>query len=163
MIQTIFDLIDTRAFSSLWYWVVVAGVWSVVSRRVLGVPVELVIRARHQPEAAALLRGLLPPPARPGAVRVVIVSCLLTVLVMLGFVHGVELAQAVSLIVLPLAGVWLLDLRAAHRAAGVTEAEPLVRLLLGHHFLVQFIGFAAIGIAALYGMLQVLRAHYLGV
>ncbi|WP_420343581.1 component of SufBCD complex [Paenirhodobacter sp.] len=167
MFTTIFALIDTRSFSNIWYWIAVAGIWSLVSRRVLGVPLELVVRARHEALAAQQMRVLLEEVAvrlRPGLGQVLLASCGLTVLVVLGFGHGLQLAQAIALLLVPLAAVRLMNLRAARRVAAILpgETEPVVRMLLAHHTLVQFFGFAMIGATALYGMLRVLRAHYLG-
>lgn len=164
MFQTIFDLIDIRAFSSIWYWILVLFVWRTIQRRVLvELSPRLVVQARSEPEAATLVAAALH--ARPvgsdlgGVARG---SCVSALLVMLGFVYGFEFAQALALIYLPVFLVALLDLRAAHRAVSLDPGEPQARFLLGHHMLVQFIGFAAIGVTALYGMVRVLRAHYLG-
>ena len=130
-------------------------------------PLELVVRARHEALAAQQMRVLLEEVAvrlRPGLGQVLLASCGLTVLVVLGFGHGLQLAQAIALLLVPLAAVRLMNLRAARRVAAILpgETEPVVRMLLAHHTLVQFFGFAMIGATALYGMLRVLRAHYLG-
>ena len=45
--QTIFELIDMRSFSNLWYWIVLAVLWSSVSHWVLGVPFDMVQRAKR--------------------------------------------------------------------------------------------------------------------
>lgn len=164
MIQTIFDLIDTRAFSSLWYWILVAVVWSVVTRRVLEIPIDLALRARTEPAAEVLTRELLTwRRMRPGTVWVVVVSCALTVLLVLGFGSGFEAAQAVAMLAVPVTAVQLLDMRAARRAQSAADGAALARVLLGHHVVVQVIAFASIGATALFGMVKVLRAHYLGV
>ena len=44
--QTLFELIDMRSFSNLWFWIALAVVWSTASHWVLGVPFDMVIRAR---------------------------------------------------------------------------------------------------------------------
>ena len=44
--ETIFELIDMRSFSNLWYWIALAIMWSTLSHRVLGVPFDMVQRAR---------------------------------------------------------------------------------------------------------------------
>ena len=43
--QSIFELIDMRSFSNLWYWIALAVMWSTASHWVLGVPWDMVIRA----------------------------------------------------------------------------------------------------------------------
>lgn len=43
----IFELIDMRSFSNLWYWIILAVAWSSASHWVLGVPYDMVHRARR--------------------------------------------------------------------------------------------------------------------
>ena len=45
---TTVEMIDMRSFSSLWYWVALAAFWSGCIHRVIGVPYDLVLRARRQ-------------------------------------------------------------------------------------------------------------------
>jgi hypothetical protein len=45
--ETIFELIDMRSFSNLWFWIALAVVWSTASHWVLGVPYDMVLRARR--------------------------------------------------------------------------------------------------------------------
>ena len=52
--DTILDVIDPRSFSSLWYWIVLAVAWSSASHWVLGVPFDVVTRARRHGGQAAL-------------------------------------------------------------------------------------------------------------
>ena len=44
---SLFELIDMRSFSNLWFWIALAVVWSSASHWVLGVPFDLVQRARR--------------------------------------------------------------------------------------------------------------------
>ena len=46
--QILFELIDMRSFSNLWFWIVLAVVWSTASHWVIGVPYDMVLRARRQ-------------------------------------------------------------------------------------------------------------------
>ena len=46
--QTIFEVIDMRSFSNLWYWIGLAVMWSTASHWVLGVPWDMAIRARRK-------------------------------------------------------------------------------------------------------------------
>ena len=46
--QLITEVIDLRSFSNLWYWIGLAVVWSTVSHWVLGVPYDIVLRARRR-------------------------------------------------------------------------------------------------------------------
>lgn len=160
----IFVLIDFRSFSSLWYWLVLAVLWSSVSHWVMGVPFDLLNRARRSGgEAMDDLTAL----ARINARRMLYISrngglwvigmtfFLLTLLVLLSVFYRVELAQAVLCLFAPMVLVAYLSLRAALRIESqVPEGEALVRLLMRHRFLVQFIGMVAIFVTALFGMLK---------
>ena len=45
--QTLLDVIDFRSFSNLWFWIVLAVAWSTASHWVLGIPFDMVMRARR--------------------------------------------------------------------------------------------------------------------
>ena len=45
--QMLFDLIDMRSFSNLWYWIALGVIWSSASHWVLGVPYDMINRARR--------------------------------------------------------------------------------------------------------------------
>lgn len=166
--QTIFDLIDMRSFSNLWYWIALAVTWSSASHWVLGVPYDMVLRARRRGGAAAedLLAITRVNTARmtmiareAGVGLAVVASFMLTSLGLLGFWYRVEFAQAVFLILCPLTLVGLLSLRAAHRLEpalqlGALDPEAVARALLRHRFNVQLIGMLAITVTAFWGMLQ---------
>jgi hypothetical protein len=47
------EVIDLRSFSNLWYWIVLAILWSSLSHWTLGVPYHIVARARRGDERAA--------------------------------------------------------------------------------------------------------------
>ena len=51
---TVFELIDMRSFSNLWYWIALAVTWSSASHWVLGVPWDMAIRARKGQGAQAM-------------------------------------------------------------------------------------------------------------
>ena len=57
--NVIFELIDMRSFSNLWYWIVLAVLWSSASHWVLGVPYDLIRRARRSDEAQRDLEDML--------------------------------------------------------------------------------------------------------
>ena len=54
LIETIFELIDMRSFSNLWFWIVLAVLWSSTSHWVLGVPWDMVQRARSGDEQGVI-------------------------------------------------------------------------------------------------------------
>ncbi len=175
MLQTLTDLIDMRSFSNLWYWIALAVAWSSASRWVLGVPWDLVIRARrrggaHAEQLHALMqlnvaRYLLM--AREGGLAATVMgSFLMTVLLLLGFVYKVEFCQALSLIAAPMALVAWLSLRVAQHyeaalAEGVPSTEVLIRVLSRHRLHVQLIGIVALTGTAFWGMVQNLNISIL--
>jgi hypothetical protein len=171
--DTILDVIDPRSFSSLWYWIVLAVAWSTASHWVLGVPFDMIARARrHGGEALGDLQDL----ARINVARLLFVArssglwllgaaaFVLTGLLVLGFWYDVEFAQAVLLIALPMTGVGAMSLAAARRleaaglGAGGLGGEALVRALLLHRLRTQLIGMASIFVTALWGMYRNLAA-----
>ena len=160
----IFLLIDMRSFSSLWYWIALAVLWSSVSHWVLGVPFDLITRARRQNDEAcsdlAVLvrinaRRMLYISRNGGMWGIGIVFFLLTALAMLSILYRVELAQAVMLMFAPMVLVGYLSLRLALKVeTDAPEGDGLVRLLMRHRFMVQLIGMISIFVTALFGMYQ---------
>lgn len=166
ILDTIFSLIDMRSFSNLWYWIALAVIWSSASHWVLGVPFDLVLRARRKGGRSAedlvtLTRvnvaRILIIGRDGGVVLVTVASFFLSALVVLGFVHGVEFAQAVSLVLVPLAFVGLLSLRAAARLEPVLAAEvtpeTVAAALARHRISIQAVGVVAITATSMWGMI----------
>lgn len=161
---TLFDVIDARSFSSLWFWIVLAAVWSSASHWVLGVPYDMVIRARRQGgQAAADLEDLvrikvgrlLHVAGRAGLALPALAAFVLTALAVLAFWYGVEFAQALVLLAAPMTLVAALSLSLARRiAASWPLGDDLARLLGRHRFWVQAIGFVSIFVTAMYGTYQ---------
>ena len=48
----LFELIDFRSFSNLWYWLALSVIWSSASHWVLGVPFDMISRAKRHGGAA---------------------------------------------------------------------------------------------------------------
>ncbi|MDS0927266.1 component of SufBCD complex [Rhodobacter capsulatus] len=175
ILQTIFELIDMRSFSNLWYWIALAVTWSTASHYVLGVPFDMIVRARRRggPVAEDMLmltavnvRRLLSISREAGVMLTLVASFLISLIVVLGFVFRIEFAQAVALILVPLSGVGLLSLRTAARLepvlADAPEVERVARILLRHRVSVQAIGMGSICVTALWGMFQNLQLSPLG-
>ena len=58
--SAVFELIDMRSFSNLWYWIALAVVWSTTSHWVIGVPFDMLQRAaRHGGQAEADLEAMV--------------------------------------------------------------------------------------------------------
>ena len=162
--QTLFELIDMRSFSNLWFWIVLAVVWSTTSHYGLGVPFDMVLRAkRHGGQTEIDLEDLV----RINTNRLLFIAqrsglwiagfaCFfLTMLGMLGLVYGNEFAQALILLGLPLLLVGLLSISTARliQEEGSTD-EQLRRRLMRHRLYTQIIGMIAIFVTALWGMYQ---------
>ena len=136
----ILSILDARSFSSPWFWLALLVVWTYSGRRVLGIPIDVLTQAtralREKPgadsaEVFALLdwmslnvpRWRLGP--RMGAVLTGLVSFGVSALAILGFTYGVEMAQALTLILLPQAVLLALRFRLAGQLYWVLEAAHL--------------------------------------
>jgi hypothetical protein len=162
--ETVFEVIDMRSFSNLWYWIALAVLWSTTSHWVLGVPFDMIQRARrHGGQIQADVEGLVGintrrflSIARTAAVPIfATVSFLLSCLVVLAFWFWVEFAQALLFLLGPMVVVGWLALRTSAQieSSGIT-GDALYRRLLGHRRSVQVVGMASIFVTALFGMYQ---------
>jgi hypothetical protein len=170
--ETIFELIDMRSFSNLWYWIGLAVLWSSVSHWVLGVPFDMVQRARRfggeaETDLVDLVRinvnRILYIADTAGVFILAAASAMLTTLVLLGFWYGLEFAQALFLLIFPTMIVGALSLRRARRIrAEEPLGEPLFKALNRHRFWTQVIGVLSIFVTALWGMWQNMTIGVLG-
>ena len=133
ILETVFEVLDMRSFSNLWYWIGLAVVWSSTSHWVLGIPHDMIQRARReggQPmedveDLARINVGRLLHVMDQGALAIVGLGCFwLTVLGILAFFYDVEFAQALFLVMLPMAAVVWLSVRARTRQRP-TAVSPL--------------------------------------
>ncbi len=171
----IFDLIDMRSFSNLWYWIALAVTWSSTSHWVLGVPFDMVLRARRKGGEAARhlelmtqinVARLLYMGREAGVALMLVVSFVLTTLITLGFGYDIELAQAITLILVPLTGVGAMSLGTAKRIERdcgdcLGQSEKIAAILTRHRVKVQILGLISISTSAFWGMLQNLQASIL--
>ncbi|NUB43185.1 component of SufBCD complex [Fertoebacter nigrum] len=162
--ETVFEFIDTRSFSNMWFWIALAVLWSTASHWVLGVPYDLILRAKRsggrvQADMESMVRinadRMLYIVRRAGMWLVGLVAMLVSALFLLGFVYGQEFAQAVFCLMAPMTLVGGLTLRAAARVEALRpEGADMHRLLLHHRLTTQGIGMVAIFFTALWGMYQ---------
>lgn len=170
--RAIFELIDMRSFSNLWFWIALAVVWSSASHWVLGIPYDMVLRSRRiGGQATADLEAITQINvnrmiyiADVSGLWIMGFACfVLSGLAMLGFVYEVEFAQAVFLLGFPMSIVAGLSLRTAviihHRE--LTGAD-LGQALMRHRLHTQMIGTLAIFVTALWGMYKNLTIGVLG-
>ncbi|TQV69580.1 component of SufBCD complex [Aliiroseovarius halocynthiae] len=163
---TVFEVIDMRSFSNLWYWIALAVAWSIASHWVLGVPYDLVHRAaRHEGQAQEDLEAiarvscnrLLSLSEQSGIGLIATTSALLTSLGILGFWYGMEFAQAVFLLLLPMILVAFLSVRTAGRIRSADLKGKELRDRLGRHRLaIQIIGMISIAVTSTWGMFHIL-------
>nr|WP_252733523.1 hypothetical protein [Paracoccus marinaquae] len=173
------SLLDSRSFGTVWFWLVLIGMWSAVGRNVLGVPSEVLARACRaraagEPEGPAVIALLdwlsLTLPrwrlgAREGAIFLGVVSFLLTSLALFGFRYGLEFAQALTLLLLPFAVLFWLRVLLARRLLPLLEAgeagdRPVsgvaadaVRHMINHRRLVLVLSIVAVAGTALWATL----------
>jgi hypothetical protein len=164
LIDTVFEVIDMRSFSNLWFWIVLAVMWSSTSYWVLGVPFDMIQQARReggevQRDLEDLVRintsRLLMMVDRSGVIGVALLCFWGTGVALLAFYYEVEFAQALFLLLAPLTLVVWQSIRTSRRiAAGGMDAEALHRALIRHRRITQVIGMLAISVTALYGTWQ---------
>ena len=151
-----------RSFSNLWFWIALAVVWSSASHWVLGVPFDMVTRARR---AGGQYEADLQDMVRVNVNRILYIAdvsglwllgftCFaLTVCLLLGFVYFIEFAQAVFLLAFPMSLVALLSLRTARRIRADDQGGPVLhKRMTRHRMTTQAIGTVSIFVTALWGM-----------
>lgn len=162
--NTLLELIDLRSFSNLWYWIMLGVMWSSASHWVLGVPWDVVMRAHRSGGQAAedmldLSRintgRLLFIVQTSGVWLVGFLAFLLTGLGVLAFWYWLEFAQAVLLLLAPMAILLGLSIRQAHKIAELQpDAEALFLRLRRHRFFIQLLGMVSIFVTSMFGMWQ---------
>ena len=174
--ETVFELIDMRSFSNLWFWIALAVLWSSTSHWVLGVPWDVVIRARKAkgPQDAQSVIDLhdlvrinanriLYIAKESGLLLAGFVCFCITVSFLLGFVYHKEFAQALFLLGFPMSFVGLLSFRTARKIKmRALEGDALYRQLYRHRLVTQVIGMISIFATAMWGMLQNMTIGVLG-
>jgi hypothetical protein len=168
----VFEVIDMRSFSNLWYWIGLAVIWSTTSHWVLGVPFDMVLRARRQSGQAEVdledmvrinTNRILHIGHVSGLWLLAFGCAMLTTLVMLGFWYDVEFAQALFLLAFPLSLIALLSFRTATKIkVGGAKGDALQRTLTRHRIITQVIGMLSVFVTAMWGMYQNLAVGPLG-
>lgn len=164
VLDTALEVIDLRSFSNLWYWIALATLWSSVSHWVLGVPHDMIQRARReggqtQTDVEDLVRinvnRLLHVVDSGGWLLAGLAAFWLTTLLVLGFYYDIEFAQAFVLLLAPLMLVGWFSVRSSRKImAEGGVGEPLFRRLSIHRRIVQVIGMLSITVTAFYGTWQ---------
>lgn len=170
--QTVFELIDMRSFSNLWFWIALAVFWSSASHWVLGVPWDMVLRSKRaggqsETDLHDIVRvntNRILFIARVSGLWLLALACfLLTGLAVLGFMYGVEFAQAVFLLMFPMSMVGVMSINTSRRIQDEAARGDALRKRLGRHrFWVQFVGMISIFVTSLWGMYQNFQVSPLG-
>ncbi|WP_317054513.1 component of SufBCD complex [Roseovarius rhodophyticola] len=171
--EHVFELIDMRSFSNLWFWIMLAVLWSSTSHWVLGVPWDLAQRARRSGDNAGaqdfhdLVRintnRILFIMEETGLLLSGFLCFVLTVLGALGFFYGNEFSQAVFLLLFPMSLVGLLSVRTSHKIqVNELQGEALYKILMRHRLATQVIGMISIFVTAVWGMYQNMTTGALG-
>jgi hypothetical protein len=160
--STVFEMIDMRSFSNLWYWIVLAVLWSTASHWVLGVPYDMVERARRKGGQAEQdleqltrinVNRVLFIAEETGVFLTALTCAFFTMMALLGFVYRIEFAQALFLLLFPMVFVALLTLSSARKIhAGANQGQALWKRLRLHRTYTQMIGVFSIFVAAFWGM-----------
>ncbi len=145
--------------------------WSSISHWVLGVPFDMVTRARRNGgQAEKDLEDLVRINANrflfiveeAGLWITAMVSAVLSGLVVLGFFYGIEIAQAIFLLLFPLTFVGLLSIYSANKVKeGEDSGDALWRRLRIHRMSTQMVGMVSIFVIAMWGMYHNLSSYIL--
>lgn len=164
------EVIDLRSFSNLWYWIVLAILWSSMSAWTIGVPYHLVTRTRRgdaQAEADMLIltrmnaeRNILYAETS-GTWAMGFSTFILTGLFIIGWVYSVEFCQAIFLLLCPSMiviglGVW------TSKRLKADDYQHVPQILRQHRTMVQMLGVVFIFITAFWGMYQNVNVGPLG-
>lgn len=169
---SVFELIDMRSFSNLWFWISLAVMWSTASHWVLGIPFDMVPRARKVGgQAMADLENLATINVNrliyiqqvAGLWLIGLFCFLLSGLFTGGFLYDIEFAQATFLLGFPMALVWMISL---HSATVIRRdalfGEALCKQIARHRLYIQMLGVVFIFITAIWGTYQNFTQGVLG-
>ena len=170
--NVIFELIDMRSFSNLWYWIVLAVLWSTASHWVLGVPFDMISRAKRgggqdQEDLETMVRiytgRMLYISRTAGSWLVAFWTFSCTMLVLLGFVYDIEFAQALLFLYVPFSILMFLSVRTSLLIeGGENTGQALHRRLQRHRISTQVLGMISIFVTSLFGMYQNMHIGVLG-
>lgn len=160
--NAILHVINLRSFSSIWYWIMVAVVWSTASHWVLGVPFDMIQRAKRHGGQAELdlvdmvrinVNRQLTTAAVAGVWLIGILFFALSTLAGLGFIYNIEMAQAIFLLAFPISIIGAISVSASRLIVATNpEGDALHNVLMRHRIWTQIIGMIAIFVTGLYGM-----------
>ncbi len=162
-------LIELQTFVSVWYWLAVIVTWSVASNWLIGVPFDMLFRARKLGAAElADLEALVDINVR----RIVstnesfasafagLGAFVLSALALMSFGYSFELAQGMLALAAPLSVVVIVNMRLAYQLhAAPLAGRALVRKLFAVRLWTQVIGMISLFFTAMYGMYSAISSQ----
>lgn len=181
-IDGLISLLDSRSFGTIWFWIVLIWMWSASGRRIMDVPAEVLARARRairadQPEADEVITLLdwlsLTLPRwvlgrTEGAALLGLGVAGLTMLAITGFGYGLEMAQALTLLLVPATVLFWMRVALARRLMPALEAaqsgqRPIAEIgaevadrMVTHKRLATVLSIVSVAATAMWGMLWAL-------
>lgn len=183
ILHSLLAFLDSQSFATVWYWLLLFGLWSTTGRSVLGVPADIIVRAHHairgndteSPMLSHLLDWLSLALPRwrlgqiEGAVFLGVATFGLSTLGLLGFFYDLEMAQALTLLLLPFLLLFWMRILLARRLAPLMQqaeagevpigdaARQILRRLIWHRRLVSLLSIVSVAITALCGAIWIIR------
>ncbi|MCP5074685.1 MAG: component of SufBCD complex [Rhodobacteraceae bacterium] len=164
------EVIGSRSFASVWYWIVFALVWTRTTHWTLGVPYEDArlgrkLGGQYQVDFETMIqintKKTLDVFDSHNVFFTAIAAFLLATIFTLGFWFRIQFMQAGFLLLFPVSLVGLLSIRLAHiLEANPLHGEDLYRAYVLHRRIKQLIGAIAIMFAAFWGVSQTLYTPY---
>lgn len=162
VLKLVTEVIDLRSFSNLWYWIALAVFWSATSHFVLGVPYDMVIRARRfgGEEAADVdtlahmqIRRILRYVDEGGIYMIIAGTFILSIMLTCAIYYNIEFAQATSFLYFPLLLIIAISIWSARKISRLGLIGPaLHKQLLITRLSIQGLGIVCILLTALWGM-----------
>jgi len=155
-------ILSLRTFSNLWYWLMVCVSWMIASHWILGIPFDMIQRARRKGDQAAAdlenltdinVRRLQALSNEGGFIIVGFIAFLLTSIAMAGFYYRMEVAQGLFFLLFPLTIAGSLSFYTStnllrNPSRGAELAKRLMRIRLW----IQIIAALSVFFSAAYGM-----------
>ena len=164
------EVIGSRSFASIWYWIVYAVVWTRTTHWTLGVPYEdarngILHGGQHQIDFETQMniniRKTLHVFQGHSVLFTAAAAFLMGTVFTLGFYFDIQFMQAVFLLAFPLTIVSALSLNLAQRLDHEKlQGADLYRVYVFHRRVKQVIGAFSIFFAAFWGVSQTLFSPY---
>lgn len=160
--EILIRIISFQTFSSIWYWLAICVIWVMVCYRTIGVPLDMIHRARrHGGQAAADLEAAIAINLRrlnmfsqlERVVYVSVAAFVVSAIVVSAVYYDLEFAKGLIIIVFSLLISFSVNIYGAMRlATQPRHGSSLVTYLLNIRLLLQFIGATTVFVTFVFGM-----------